>query len=587
MAHFSLGAAVFTNRRVCEELCPTLLKTFRALDHIEGLNVDAEASFDKFSVKVEIARLLTRLWRHPNGECQKSIVQLPAEEISLFASSVAAAIGYLLDDACQRYSDVVKLSRRDTRSLSPEDRAFQDKQTRGAVNGFLCGRTFLVLLHRLSENKGIARAIGQGSSAHEMATMLVHFLDILTDPDGGMHPDLDILPQQDRTSAMLQRTGRMLAGEKTKLASDVATARRNTKRTIGLDVSEISHMFLALASRWFVASSNGDGPALITALASQDDCDVAKYRAVTDRLIQPKNAVLEKDPLSAVFRHDGHVDASLFPSDSTTEPLTEIHRSLIQSARKCHLSHEEISSIAKREHVLLFLDAVQSAKEKLATDVELRGDDIRKALEKIMAAPLFSSESAYGDALSAWTVSSEAFSESKDGKSLLHFFDKAARERGTSGSGKTLVKEARKCHKGIPIPHPNSAIFVCFAEERMDLCRAVVLGPVETPYSLGAFVFDVYFPPSYPHIPPLLNFMTTGGGQVRFGPNLYQDGKVCLSLLGTFHAGDVSQQWNPSISSLAQILLSIQTQLLVKDPYFLGTFGVERFLNIFPPSVFH
>jgi hypothetical protein len=41
-----------------------------------------------------------------------------------------------------------------------------------------------------------------------------------------------------------------------------------------------------------------------------------------------------------------------------------------------------------------------------------------------------------------------------------------------------------------------------------------------------------------------------------------------LSLLGTFNAQDQSQQWNPSESSLPQVLLSIQTQLLTEDPYF-------------------
>jgi ubiquitin-protein ligase len=65
-----------------------------------------------------------------------------------------------------------------------------------------------------------------------------------------------------------------------------------------------------------------------------------------------------------------------------------------------------------------------------------------------------------------------------------------------------------------------------------------------------------------------LAYAFTGGGQTRFGPNLYQDGKVCLSLLGTFHATDDSERWNPKQSSLAQILLSIQTQLLVKEPVY-------------------
>jgi len=62
--------------------------------------------------------------------------------------------------------------------------------------------------------------------------------------------------------------------------------------------------------------------------------------------------------------------------------------------------------------------------------------------------------------------------------------------------------------------------------------------------------------------------MTTGGGQTRFNPNLYQDGKVCLSLLGNWHASNESEKWNPKVSSLAQVLVAIQTQILVSEPYF-------------------
>ena len=67
--------------------------------------------------------------------------------------------------------------------------------------------------------------------------------------------------------------------------------------------------------------------------------------------------------------------------------------------------------------------------------------------------------------------------------------------------------------------------------------------------------------------------MIAGGGQVRFSPNLYNDGKVCISLLGTAHAWNAAQQWNKD-SSLAQVLMSIQTQILgVNDPYFSEGFG--------------
>ena len=48
-----------------------------------------------------------------------------------------------------------------------------------------------------------------------------------------------------------------------------------------------------------------------------------------------------------------------------------------------------------------------------------------------------------------------------------------------------------------------------------------------------------------------------GGGSVRFNPNLYSNGKVCLSLLGTWRGGSAMEEWNSS-SSLLQVLVSIQ-----------------------------
>lgn len=39
----------------------------------------------------------------------------------------------------------------------------------------------------------------------------------------------------------------------------------------------------------------------------------------------------------------------------------------------------------------------------------------------------------------------------------------------------------------------------------------------------------------------------------RFNPNLYADGKVCLSLLGTWHGGDATEKWDPQHSNLFQV----------------------------------
>jgi ubiquitin-protein ligase len=71
----------------------------------------------------------------------------------------------------------------------------------------------------------------------------------------------------------------------------------------------------------------------------------------------------------------------------------------------------------------------------------------------------------------------------------------------------------------------------------------------------------------YPSKPPMVNLCTTGKGTVRFNPNLYQCGKVCLSLLGTW-PGDPAEGWNEGISTFRQVILSIQSLILVPQPYF-------------------
>ena len=44
----------------------------------------------------------------------------------------------------------------------------------------------------------------------------------------------------------------------------------------------------------------------------------------------------------------------------------------------------------------------------------------------------------------------------------------------------------------------HSAKIVC-------LHRALILGPDDTPYATGAFVFDILLPPEYPNKPPLVS----------------------------------------------------------------------------------
>jgi len=47
----------------------------------------------------------------------------------------------------------------------------------------------------------------------------------------------------------------------------------------------------------------------------------------------------------------------------------------------------------------------------------------------------------------------------------------------------------------------------------------------------------------------------------------HKDGKVCLSLLGTW-SGAKGEMWEPAHSTMLQVIVSIQSLILVPQPYF-------------------
>jgi len=126
-----------------------------------------------------------------------------------------------------------------------------------------------------------------------------------------------------------------------------------------------------------------------------------------------------------------------------------------------------------------------------------------------------------------------------------------------------ITSEIAGLSADLPV-HWASSIFVCIDEDRPDIMKACIMAPEDTPYENGVFEFDIFLPESYPNDPPKVHLITTGKNTVRFNPNLYQEGKVCLSLLGTWSGPG----WIPETSTLLQVLISIQSLILVQDPYF-------------------
>lgn len=98
----------------------------------------------------------------------------------------------------------------------------------------------------------------------------------------------------------------------------------------------------------------------------------------------------------------------------------------------------------------------------------------------------------------------------------------------------------------------------------MDLLSVMIEGPKNTPYEDGMFLFDIQLGKDYPRAPPLCHYISHCSD--RLNPNLYEDGKVCVSLLGTWLGRD-SEVWGLN-STLLQVIVSIQGLILVTEPYF-------------------
>mmetsp|Transcript_64859 Transcript_64859/g.210250 ORF Transcript_64859/g.210250 Transcript_64859/m.210250 type:complete len:601 (-) Transcript_64859:399-2201(-) len=131
---------------------------------------------------------------------------------------------------------------------------------------------------------------------------------------------------------------------------------------------------------------------------------------------------------------------------------------------------------------------------------------------------------------------------------------------------KRLEREWRILARGLP-----EDIHLHIYEDRMDLLRAVVIGPEGTPYADAMLFFDIHLPLTFPRGPPSVKFWSFNE---RVNPNLYANGMVCLSLLGTW-TGSSAEVWRPQKSNLLQILVSLQGLVLVEEPYY-NEPGFER-----------
>tara|TARA_Y100000591_G_scaffold307417_1_gene306779 strand:- start:763 stop:1485 length:723 start_codon:yes stop_codon:yes gene_type:complete len=124
-------------------------------------------------------------------------------------------------------------------------------------------------------------------------------------------------------------------------------------------------------------------------------------------------------------------------------------------------------------------------------------------------------------------------------------------------------------------PLTDNGIYYSHDDTNMLKGYAVIFGPDDSIYRYGAYIFEFKFPTNYPYSPPKLIYMTNDG-ITRFHPNLYRNGKVCISILNTWKG----EQWT-SCQTIRSILLMLVT--LLHNKPLLNEPGIKETHSSFKP----
>lgn len=123
----------------------------------------------------------------------------------------------------------------------------------------------------------------------------------------------------------------------------------------------------------------------------------------------------------------------------------------------------------------------------------------------------------------------------------------------------TIRRLAKDVKYLIKNPLNSENIYYKHDENNILKGYAMIIGNKNTPYENGYYFFKFDFPVDYPFNPPKLTYLTNDG-LMRFNPNLYTNGKVCLSILNTWKG----EGWS-SCQTIYSILL-ILSNVLNENP---------------------
>jgi len=113
---------------------------------------------------------------------------------------------------------------------------------------------------------------------------------------------------------------------------------------------------------------------------------------------------------------------------------------------------------------------------------------------------------------------------------------------------------------------PLENIHIYYDDNNITILYILIIGPKDTPYEGGYYYFKIEYDESYPNKAPKCKFETINN-KIRFNPNLYENGKICLSILGTWSGPG----WKP-VMNTRSILLNFQSLLheypIINEPMY-------------------
>jgi ubiquitin-protein ligase len=139
----------------------------------------------------------------------------------------------------------------------------------------------------------------------------------------------------------------------------------------------------------------------------------------------------------------------------------------------------------------------------------------------------------------------------------------------TSTNDKRILRELKSLEESKQDLIDNG-IYFYYDEINFKKIYTMFIGQKNTPYENGFYFITFDYPEKYPMQPPTAKYETQGiithhptnkSISVRFNPNLYSCGKVCLSMLNTWQGPG----WTPA-NTIHNVLIAIQSLVLNENP---------------------